>query len=111
MRACYRREFHVFAAFLLLSQAESAHRDSRSMKRETCHMLGGCLPIYVEAARVVVHVHMSLQRHGTLVSVGVCVVVSCMCLLCARVHLLQQETHSHYHYYHSEHDPLQYAFD
>ena len=73
MRACYRREFHMVAAFLLLSQAESAHRDSRSMKRRTCHMLGGCLPIYVEAARVVVHVHMSLQRHGTLVSVGVCV--------------------------------------
>ena len=42
-------------------------------KRITCHMLGVCLPIYVEAARVVVHVHMSLQRHGTLVSVGVCV--------------------------------------
>ena len=75
MRACYRRGFHMFAAFSLLSQAESAHRDSRSMKRKriTCHMLCVCLPIYVEAARVVVHVHMSLQRHGTLVSVGVCV--------------------------------------
>ena len=74
-------------------------------------MLCVCLQVYVEAAHVVVHVHMSLQRHGTLVPVCVCAVMSCMCLLCAGLHLLQQKKpHSHYHYYHSDHDPLEYAF-
>ena len=41
------------------------------MKSETCHMLSGCFPIHVEAARVIVHMHMGLSSHGQLVSLGV----------------------------------------
>ena len=47
-------------------------------------MLSGCFPIHVEAARVIVHVHMSLHSHGQLVSLGMCVlhmfVVGCCTL-------------------------------